>query len=228
MYGEAEEDIYVVQPLGLEDESKRVCKLQKALYGLKQAPCVGSKKVEKLLKNYGYIPFGSDSSVYHRPYQKIVSANYVDDVLIASSSRHEIFRAKSILRSNFRMVELGPCTFCLGMTVTRDWSQRKLQPSQPAYLEPVLKERGVWECKPVVVPMDTHLSVTETGYEATNAFRTQNQSAVGSLMYTMLGTRPDIAYSVSVVSCYSSNPDLGRWQVVKKIFRYLRGTINLN
>lgn len=69
--------------------------------------------------------------------------------------------------------------------------------------------------------------VTETGYEATDAFRTQNQSAVGSLMFAMLGTRPDIAYSVSVVSCYSSNPDLGRWQVVKKIFRYLRGTINL-
>lgn len=71
------------------------------------------------------------------------------------------------------MVELGPCTFYLGMTLTRDWSQRKLHPSQPAYLEPVLKEHGVWECKPVVVPMDTHLSVTETGYDATNAFRTQ-------------------------------------------------------
>lgn len=179
------------------------------------------------MKKYGYIPPDSGSSVYHRPDQKIISANYVDDVLIASSSWPEIFRAKSILRSNFRMVELGPCTFYLGMTVTRDYSQRQLQPSQPAYLERVLKEHGVWECKPVVVPMDTHLSVTETGYEATNAFRTQNQSAVGSLMYAILGTRPDIAYSVSVVSCYSSNPDLGRWQVVKKIFRHLRGTINL-
>lgn len=132
LYGEVEEDIYVVRPLGIEDKSKRVCKFQKALYGLKQVPCIWSKKVEKLLKKYGYIPPDSDSSVYHRPDQKIISANYADDVLIASSSWPEIFRAKSIFKSNFRMVGLGPCTFYLGMTVTRDCSLKKLQPSQPA------------------------------------------------------------------------------------------------
>lgn len=74
------------------------------------------------MNEYGYIPFNSDSSVYHRPDREIIIAIYVDDVLIASSSRLEIERAKSILKSNFRMVELGPCTFYLGMTVTRDRS----------------------------------------------------------------------------------------------------------
>lgn len=85
----------------------------------------------------------------------------------------------------------------------------------------------MWDCKPVVVPIDTHLSVAETGYEATNTFRTQYKLAVGSLMYAMLDTRPDIAYSVSVVSRYASNPDPGHWQAVKRIFRYFYGTINL-
>lgn len=85
----------------------------------------------------------------------------------------------------------------------------------------------MWECKPAVVPMDIHLSIAETGYEATNTFRTQYKSAVGPLMYAMLDTRPDIAYFVSVVSRYASNPDSGHWQAVKRIFRYLRGTIDL-
>lgn len=128
-----------------------------------------------------------------------------------------------MLNSKCRMVELGPCTYYLGMTVTRNRQQRQIQLSQPAYLERVLREHSMWECKKVVVPMDTHLSVAETGYEATNTFRTQYQSAVGSLMYVMLGTQPDIAYSVSVVSRYASNPDPGHWQVVS----YLRGTISL-
>ena len=159
-----------------------MCKLQKALYGLKQAPRVWSKKVEKLLKKYGYIPFDSDSSVYHKPDQEIIFPFYVDDVLIASSSRSEIFCAKCMLKFNFRMVQLGPCTFHLGMTVTRNRHQRQLQLSQPTYLESVLKENDIGDCKPVVVPMDTHLSLAETGYKATNTFRTQYQSAVGSLM----------------------------------------------
>lgn len=152
-------DIYVIQPIGVENGSKRVCKLQKALYGLKQAPRVWSMKVEKLLKKYGYIPFDSDSSVYHKPDQVIIIAFYVDDVLIASASRPEIFRVKSMLKSDFRILGLGPCTFYLRMTVTRNRHQRQLQLSQSAYLERVLKEHGMWDFKPVVVPMDTHLSV---------------------------------------------------------------------
>ena len=108
-YGEVEEDIYVIQLIGLEDGSGRICKLQKALYGLKQAPCVWSKKVEKLLKKYGYIPFSSDFSIYHKLDHKsdkdIIIAFYVDDVLIASPSQTKIVHSKSMLKSNFRMVE---------------------------------------------------------------------------------------------------------------------------
>lgn len=67
----------------------------------------------------------------------------------------------------------------------------------------------MWECKPVFVPMDTYLSIAETGYEATNTFRTQYQSALGPLMYAMLGTRPEIAVSLSILCRYYSNPDPG-------------------
>ena len=52
-------------------------------------------------------------------------------------------------------------------------------------------------------------------------------SAVGSLMYAMLCTQPDICFTVGMVSRYQSNPRLVHWQAVKRIFRYLRGTSDL-
>src|SRR5205814_1493849 len=64
------------------------------------------------------------------------------------------------------------------------------------------------------------------GYKASNDFRTTYQSMVGLLMYAMLGTRPDIAFAVSVVSRYASNPDNSHLKAVKDIFRYLCSTIN--
>jgi hypothetical protein len=54
------------------------------------------------------------------------------------------------------------------------------------------------------------------------------QSAIGSLMYAMLGTRPDIAYAVGAVSQYCSNPGRGHWTAVKRILRYLKGTMNFS
>jgi hypothetical protein len=58
-------------------------------------------------------------------------------------------------------------------------------------------------------------------------FKTQYQSAVGTLIYSMLGTRPDIAYTVLSVSRCAANPTLAHMTAVKRIFSYLRGTIDL-
>ena len=64
-------------------------------------------------------------------------------------------------------------------------------------------------------------------YYAEPGFKTQYQSAVGTLMYAMLGTQPDIAYAVSSVSQYAANPTKAHMAAVKWIFSYLRGTIDL-
>ena len=85
----------------------------------------------------------------------------------------------------------------------------------------------MWECKPVATPMDGHLVASAPGYIAPDPFRLQYQSAIGSLMYAMLGTRPDQAFSVSVLSRYSSHPDAHHWQAVKRVFRYVKGSLSL-
>lgn len=77
------------------------------------------------------------------------------------------------------------------------------------------------------MPMDGVWTATENDYQATNSFQTQYQSAVGSLIYAMLGTRPDLAFSVFVVSQYASNPNPSHWQAVKRIFWYICDTLSL-
>ena len=76
--------------------------------------------------------------------------------------------------------------------------------------------------------MDTSkLEPMPEGYQVTEEDRLWYASAVGSLMYAMLGTHPDIAFAVSACSRYLANPGEPHIKAVKRIMRYLRGTINL-
>ena len=125
------------------------------------------------------------------------------------------------------MVDLGSISYYLKLTVIQERTSRILRLGQVSYLEQVLQTNGMWNCKPVATPMDLSLVAAATDYQCTSKFRLQYQSTVGSLMYAMLGTRPDLAFAMSVVSRNASNPDFLHWQAVKRIFRYLKGSLKL-
>ncbi len=84
------------------------------------------------------------------------------------------------------------------------------------------------DCKPAPTPMETqHLEDSPPDYQPTAHFRLKYQSAVGSLIYAMLGACPDLAYAVSIVSRDASRPNNFHWQAVKRIFRYIKRTLDL-
>ena len=127
------------------------------------------------------------------------------------------------------MSDLGPCKYYLGMEVIRDRPNRTLKLSQRGYIEKVLRDFGFWDCnKKHDTPMATtdKLERAEPDYEPKPSTIKWYQRAVGSLMYAMLGTRPDIAYAVSVVSRYAAKPIQAHQSAVTRFFRYLRKTIN--
>jgi hypothetical protein len=136
---------------------------------------------------------------------------------------------KAALSNQFKMSDLGTYYFYLGMKVTRDRPRRILQLSQEAYLQKVLRDHSIENCQPVKTPMDTHcrLMPAEPGYKADPAFKRAYQSAVGSLMYAMLGTRPHIAFTVLVISCFSANPTEAHIAAVKRVFRYLKDIVSM-
>ena len=204
LYGDINAKIYVEQPKGIGAirESHKVCKLNKALYGLKQSPRVWYFTLTAYLKTLGFKPLTADNCIFYNNNGTYITV-FVDDLLIIGPSKANISMIKAKLSEHFHMTDLGPCKYYLGMEVTRDRQNRTLKLSQRSYLEKVLRDFRMWDCnKKHDTPIDTHIKLqkAEAEYKPKTADIKWYQSAVGSLMYAMLGTRPNIAYAVSVVS----------------------------
>ena len=115
------------------------------------------------------------------------------------------------------------------MTV-RDRSKKLLGLSQETYTKKILERFRMENSKPINTPVEKGSALcldqcTKTDEEKKHMSTVPYVKAIGNLMYAMLCTRPDICFAVGMVSCYQSNPGPAHWATVKRIFRYLRGTI---
>ncbi|KAG8498395.1 hypothetical protein CXB51_006971 [Gossypium anomalum] len=135
---------------------------------------------------------------------------YVDDMLIASNSKVEIERLKTQLNLEFEMKDLGEAKKIIGMKICRDRAHGRVSLSQKQYLK----------------KLSAQLSLS-TNTEQEYMLQVLYSNAVGSLMYTMMCTRPDISQAVSIVSKYMHNPGKGHWQAVKWILRYIQKTMDV-
>ena len=237
LHGDLEQDIYMVQPEGFVTKGKEdhVCKLKKSLYGLKQAPRQWYMKFESVMGEQGYLKTNSDHCVFVQRFSDddfIYLLLYVDDILIVGRNTSRIQNLKNALSKSFAMKDLGGVKQILGMSVTRDRVRRKLYLSQEKYIQRVLQRFGMNDSKPVSAPLAPHFKLSIKQSPTTDEEKdlmndVPYASAVGSLMYAMICTRPDIAHAVSTVSRFLSNPGKEHWNAVKWIMRYLRGTYNL-
>ena len=128
------------------------------------------------------------------------------------------------------MKDLGPAQKILGMEIERDHVNRKLYLSQEKYIENVLHRYQMESTHTVTSPLNAHFKLSKADCPSTDEDYADMEkipyaSEVGSLMYAMMSTRPDIAYAVSMVSRYMSNPGQQHWATVKWILHYLRETL---
>ncbi|KAJ0726248.1 putative RNA-directed DNA polymerase [Helianthus annuus] len=235
LHGDLNEDIYMAQPEGFKVVGKEnwVCKLKKSLYGLKQAPRQWYMKFDNFMERSGYKRCQMDHCCYLKKFSNsyIILLLYVDDMLIAGSDMKEISRLKKQMSKEFEMKDLGPAKQILGMSITRSKKDGSVTLSQEKYIGKVLERFGMnsEKTKPRNTPLGSHLKLTKeqcprTEEEKADMARVPYASAVGSLMYAMVCTRPDIAHAVGVVSRFMSNPGREHWEAVKWVLRYLKGT----
>uniref|UniRef100_A0A2N9I3V5 CCHC-type domain-containing protein n=1 Tax=Fagus sylvatica TaxID=28930 RepID=A0A2N9I3V5_FAGSY len=204
------------QPEGFEAKGKehKVCRLKKSLYGLKQAPRQWYKKFDSFMVGQGYTRTDADHCVYVRQFPNgkfIILLLYVDDMLIVGQDANMVGSLKKELFKSFDMKDLGPARQILGMQILRDRKAKKLWLSQEKYVERVLERFNMKHAKPVSTPLGGHFKLSKkscpsSNKEKENMASIPYSSAVGSLMYAMVCTRPDIAHVVGVVS--SSKPVL--------------------
>ena len=235
LHGELEEDIYMEQPEGfvIPGKEKLVCKLKKSLYGLKQSPRQWYKRFDTFMLSQGFKRSNYDSCVYLKTVNgsTIYLLLYVDDMLIAAKSMSEINELKKQLSNEFEMKDLGAAKKILGMEISRDRPSGKVYLSQRGYIDKVLRRFNMHNAKPVSTLLAAHFKLSSVLCPKSDAdieymSRVPYSSAVGSLMYAMVCSRPDLSYALSVVSRYMANPGKEHWRAVQWILRYLRGTSN--
>ena len=231
--GDIEETIYMKQPEGLasEETNKLVCKLKKSIYGLKQASRQWYLKFHQVVLSFGFEVNTVEDCVYHKfsGSRFIFLVLYVDDILLASSDVELLRETKKFLSNKFEMKDLGEASFVLGIQIHRDRSRGILGLSQKGYIEKVLQRFGMQNCKPHDTPVSkgdkfSLKQCPRNDFESKFMQNIPYASAVGSLMYAQVCTRPDLAYIVGMLGRYQSNPGREHWVAAKRVFRYLQNT----
>lgn len=148
---------------------------------------------------------------------------YVDDIIIIGSSPSLLKDIIAKLNSAFSFKHLGTLDYFLGIEV-KAASQGSLLLTQSKYLRDLLHKTHMSECSLVHSPMQSTCKLTKTGSPAL-ADPFMYRSVVGALQYATI-TRPDIAYAVNKVCQFMSHPLETHWVAVKRILRYLKGTIH--
>ncbi len=224
--GDLDQDIFTSIPEGFKNSSNsnKVCKLQKSLYGLKQSPRQWyAKRHSYLVDELGFHSSRNDPCLYvnqKSTYLWLIGL-YVDDLLIAGSNQDKIREIKNELTRRFEMKYLGQSRVTLGIEITADCPNRRLFISQSDYTLSILARFGMENSHSVTTPMEKPGNISE---DSTPAVNVPYRQAIGSLMYLMIGSPPDLAFAVGKLSQYSENPSQENWTAVKRVFRYINGT----
>ncbi|GJS64473.1 retrovirus-related pol polyprotein from transposon TNT 1-94 [Tanacetum coccineum] len=225
--GELKEEVYVSQPEGFVDPDRphHVYRLKKALYGLKQAPRAWYDTLSKFLLAQGFSKGVVDPTLFIRKTGKhtLHVQIYVDDIIFASTDPKDCDRFSNEMSSKFQMSMMGQISFFLGLQISQN--PRGIFINQSKYANEILKKFDLHKSGPV----DTHM-VERTKLDedllGIPVDQTQYRSMIRSLMY-LTASRPDLVFAVCMCARYQSKPTKKHLEAVKRVFRYLQGTINM-
>src|SRR4051812_42790624 len=148
---------------------------------------------------------------------------YVDDLIITGDRTQETKVFKAQMKKKFSMSDLGLLGYYLGIEVKQ--SSGEIFLCQSAYAVKLLDKCVMTDCYETQAPMDQRHKLSKSSSNSP-VDTTMYRSIVGSLRY-LVHTRPDLAYSVGIVSRFMENPTIEHMSVIKQILRYVKGTINL-
>ncbi|GJY39806.1 retrotransposon protein, putative, ty1-copia subclass [Tanacetum coccineum] len=231
--GRLDEDIYMEQPEGYVNPKypNRVCKLQRSIYGLKQASRQWNKRFDEEIKRFGFTQNRDEPCVYRKASGSnvVFLILYVDDILIMGNNIPRLKEVKDYLGKCFSMKDLGEAAYILGIKIYRDRSLRLIGLNQSAYIDKILKKFSMQNSKKGFIPMEVKHDLSNemcasSDEEKAYMKKVPYASAVGSIMYAVRCTRPDVAFAQNLVSRYQQNPGKLHWVAVKHILKYLRNT----
>lgn len=221
-------EIFMEQPDGFTELDKKgeklVYRLKKSLYGLKQSGRNWNNLLHEYLVQENFIQSQADTCVYTRQdtSEKIILIVWVDDIAVAANSNSVIQRVKDSLCSRFKMRDLGVLSCFLGIEFNFD--ANSITVCQTKYILKVLDRFNMSDCKPRSTPYEMSVSKISDRPEGESVDSSYYRAIVGSLIYAMTSTRPDLCYIVTKLSQHLSNPVTEHLTMAKHVLRYLKST----
>ncbi|GJU72892.1 retrovirus-related pol polyprotein from transposon TNT 1-94 [Tanacetum coccineum] len=224
--GNLREEVYVSQPDGFVDPDKPnyVYKLKKALYGLKQAPRAWYDMLSSFLISNDFSKGSVDPTLFiHREGKELLLVQiYVDDIIFAASTLELCDLFAKIMCSKFKMSMMGKISFFLGLQISQ--SPRGIFINQSKYALESLKKYGFESCDPVDTPM-VEKSKLDEDKEGKAVDPSHYRGMIGTLLY-LTASRPDLQFAICMCARYQARPTEKHLNAVKRIFRYLKGTVH--
>ncbi|GJZ02251.1 ribonuclease H-like domain, reverse transcriptase, RNA-dependent DNA polymerase [Tanacetum coccineum] len=240
LHGDLKEEVYVTQPEGFikREDNGKVYRLIKALYGLRQAPRAWNIKLGNTLKSLDFKKCALEQAI-HIDFKKcaleqaihtktsrdstLLIGVYVDDLIITGTPKKEIDKFKAQMEEKFEMSDLELLAYYLGIEFTQ--TRGDISIKQSAYANKILKEARMVECNETIIPMDPGTKLTKIT-EGTMVNPTEYQSLIGCLRY-LLHTRPDLSYSVGLLSRFMQELREQHMKAIRQVLRYVKGNKGL-
>ncbi|GKD71037.1 retrotransposon protein, putative, ty1-copia subclass [Tanacetum coccineum] len=208
-----------------------MCKLQKDIYGLKQASRSWNLCFYEKVTQFGFSRSEVESCLCVKVSGSVVVflVLYMDYILLIGNDISTLQSVKGWLGKCFAMKDLGDASYIIGIKIYRYRSKRLIGLSQDTHLDKILKRFKIENSKKGNLPLHHGIKISKdlcpkTDEELDKMSRVPYASVIGSIMYAMTCTRPDVSFALSMVSRHQQNPGEGHWTAVKNILKYLRDT----
>ncbi|GJT32262.1 retrovirus-related pol polyprotein from transposon TNT 1-94 [Tanacetum coccineum] len=153
----------------------------------------------------------------------IIVQIYVDDIIFGSTCQDMCDEFAKIMHDEFEMSMMGELNFFLGLQIKQ--MEDGIFFNQSKYIKEMLKKFGLKDSKPMKTPMSSDTKLTKDE-ECESVDSTKYRGMIGSLLY-LTASRPDIMFSVCLCARFQEAPKTSHLEAVKRIFRYIKGTMHL-
>jgi hypothetical protein len=215
----------------VEHEHQRVRVLLKALYGLQRAAKMWHQTFAAWAKSVGFDQSDHDQRLFMHSTKQQMSIVYVDDLLLAAENEQLLGEMCDILNGKFQSRVMGVPYYFLGMNIQYNQQEKLVLVTQQTYIGAIVQKYGFETLLPRSLPMVPG-AVLECGDSGTMVLEGAEMypnfsSLVGALLYLAVCTRPDISFSVGILSKFVSKPGKVHWDAAVNLLGYLKGTANM-
>ena len=218
--------VYMTQPEGYVQDPTLICQLNKSIYGLKQSAAMWHSTLISFMKSQNLQQSVMDPCVFVRNTKSstLIILIWVDDCIIAASNINILNEFKINFGQAFKIKDLGPLSFFLGIQFKIN--SNMISMNQSLYTKNIIRRFNEQNCKPRSLPCDP--SIYEMLQAKSPKFEnpTEYRELIGSLIYLMCGTRPDIAFIVTLLSRYMNKPLKIHMNLARGVLGYLANTLH--